>query len=218
LLETNERGVELEMILKERAELGKGAQTPESARRMAEIDIKLALIDGKKVTEFKAQGEKEIAKEKAKIERLAKMQAEKAERDRIKEEEKAQRAAAREAERLEREKKKEDERLAKERAMKYPIDDDLLRAEFEEEAVPAAADAEARGARRGDGGRGRADGFSARLRRDPGRALARRRLAQGPRHGEEGERPDRRVRGGPRESVQRPPRRRDGDRGDRERT
>jgi len=135
LLETNERGVELEMILKERAELGKGAQTPESARRMAEIDIKLALIDGKKVTEFKAQGEKEIAKEKAKIERLAKMQAEKAERDRIKEEEKAQRAAAREAERLEREKKKEDERLAKERAMKYPIDDDLLRAEFEEEAA-----------------------------------------------------------------------------------
>ena len=61
--------------------------------------IKLALIDGKKVTEFKAQGEKEIAKEKAKIERLAKMQAEKAERDRIKEEEKAQRAAAREARR-----------------------------------------------------------------------------------------------------------------------
>jgi hypothetical protein len=104
------------------------------AKAMEALEQKLAKMNDQKIDLAKAAAERERAKEMAKHEREAVRQADKAERDRVKEQEKADRAAAREAERVAREKKKEDELLTKQREAKYPIDDALLGAEFEEEA------------------------------------------------------------------------------------
>ena len=118
-----------------KAELAKEKLDAKNAKAMAELEAKLAKLEGKKMDEAKAAIEKERIKEMAKAEREAQRKAEKAERDRVKEEEKVARAAAREAEFAARRKQKEDAKKARQRELKYPIDDDALRTELLAEAA-----------------------------------------------------------------------------------
>ena len=78
---------------------------------------------------------KDREKQQAKEQREAQRKAEKAERDRVKDEEKRSKAKVREEASVKLKKKKEDAIKHKQKLAKYPVDDQELRVEFEQEAT-----------------------------------------------------------------------------------